>query len=186
MNTDQIKLVQIAVKAAGIRLGPADERYYLLLRNYKQPNGSPVTSCKQLNNSQLEDILAICESQGWRMPGKPQDFFRRKVAASSDFASYAQQEGIKLLAGDLGWNEFQLGGMLKRMTGRACCISDLKPGEAYKVIEALKAMLERKTGETYKNLNEIESRLSDKQAEDGTFALSGLRGDVKDDKNQGR
>jgi len=139
-----------------LRTKQSDGRYRLLLGQYKQPNGRPVTSCKQLNNSQLEDMLAICEAHGWRMPGKPANHFRFKVATESEYASFAQQSAIKHLAGDLGWGDEQLAGMLKRMTGGfASNTAALRPGHAYKVIEALKAMLGREAGKHYSNLTEI-------------------------------
>ena len=73
LNNSQIKLVQVAVRAAGLRGKGFDGRYRLLLGQYHQPNGQPVTSCKQLNNWQIDDLLAICESHGWRCPGKADD-----------------------------------------------------------------------------------------------------------------
>lgn len=157
LNNQQIKLIQTAVRTAGLRTVQFDGQYRLLLRQYLQPNGKPVTSCKQLNNSQLEDLLAICEAHGWRMPGKPVDFHRSKVATQSDIASFAQQSAIKKLAGDLGWNDYQLGGMLKRMTGGIVrSVTALSPRQAYKTIEALKAILTRGTGKHYSNLREVQ------------------------------
>lgn len=158
LNNSQIKLVQMAVKQAGIRLPKDDRRYRLLLGQYKQSNGSRVTSCKQLNNSQIEDLLAICESMGWQYPGRPNDFFRKKVEQKDDFASFAQQSAIKKLAGDLGWNINQLNGFIKKMTNdRAESVAELAGCEAYKITEALKAMFSRQQGKTYKNLKEIQS-----------------------------
>ena len=113
----QIKMLQTAVRAAGLRSAKSEGRYRLLLAQYKRPGGKPVESCKQLNHRQLEDMLAICESYGWRMPGKAEDYFRRKRNRQDIVASFAQQEAIKHLAGDLGWNEFQVGGLIKRITG---------------------------------------------------------------------
>ena len=157
LNNQQIKLIQTAIRAAGLRTKHFDGQYRLLLRQYLQPNGKPVTSCKQLNNSQLEDLLAICEAHGWRMPGKPENFYRFKRATESDIASFAQQSAIKKLGGDLGWNDAQLGGMLKRMTGGfATAVTALSPGQAYKIIEALKAILTRDTGKSYSTLKEVQ------------------------------
>lgn len=157
LNNNQIKLIQTAVRAAGLRTKHFDGRYRMLLGQYLQPNGRPVTSCKQLNNSQLEDLLAICEAHGWRMPDKPENFYRFKVATESDIASFAQQSAIKKLGEDLGWNDAQLGGMLKRMTGGfATTVIALSPGQAYKIIECLKAILTRDTGKSYSNLREIQ------------------------------
>ena len=157
LNNNQIKLVQVAVRAAGLRTSRFEGRYRLLLGQYRQPNGQPVESCKQLNNMQLEDMLAICESYGWRMPGEPENYYRLKRGVAELTASFAQQKAIEYLAGDLGWKESQLGGFLKRMTGGfAANVVSLNPAQAYNVIEALKAMLSRETGKEYENLKEIE------------------------------
>ncbi|KPL21779.1 MAG: hypothetical protein AMJ75_09340 [Phycisphaerae bacterium SM1_79] len=165
LNNAQIKLVQTAVRSAGLRNGKADGRYRLLLGQYKQPNSKPVTSCKQLNNMQLDDLLAICESLGWCYPGKADNYFRFKVATNTHVASFAQQSAINHLAGDLGWNAEQLGGMLKRMTGGFVSnVAALSPAQAYKVIEALKAIIGREEGKQYSNLQQIKE---DQEAKDG-------------------
>lgn len=157
LNNDQIKLIQTAVRAAGLRSSRFEGRYRLLLSQYKQPDGQPVVSCKQLNNMQLEDMLAICESYGWRMPGRPENYYRVKRGVADVTASFAQQKAIEYLAGDLGWKESQLAGFLKRMTGGFVTnVVALNPAQAYKVIEGLKAMLSRETGKEYENLKEVE------------------------------
>lgn len=166
LNKPQIILVQIACKQAGLRSAKFDGRYRMLLSQYKQPNGSPVKSCKQLNNMQLDDLLAICESHGWRQPGKPEDFYRRKAAEQACYAGYAQQEAIRHLAGDLGWNDLQLAGMLKRMTaGEVFHIAMLKPAQAFKIIEALKAMFSREKGKSYSNLKQIQEEMEVKDGQ---------------------
>lgn len=157
LNNHQIKLVQTAVRAAGLRSNTFDGRYRILLRQYKQSTGQPVKSCKQLNNYQLDDLLAICEAHGWRMPGKSENHYRFKVATQSSAASFAQQSAIKYLAGDLCWNDLQLGGMLKRMTsGFASNVNSLSPAQACQVIESLKAILSREKDKIYTNLKEIQ------------------------------
>jgi len=155
LNNQQIKLLQTAVRAAGLRAKGREERYRLLLRQYRQSDGSAVTSCKQLSNSQLGDLLAICEAHGFRMPGKAEDHFRRKVR-SSRWSSYAQREAIKHLAGDLGIDVQQLGKFVSRMTkGNKRGIVSLTKAEAYNIIEGLKAMFGRGRGKHYNDLNEI-------------------------------
>ena len=180
LNNNQIKLVQTAVRAAGLRSPKFDGRYRLLLAQYKRSNGAMVASCKQLTNSQLEDLLAICESHGWRCPGKAEDFFRSKVAKNApsrfasqseaeggDSASFAQQEAIKNLAGDLGWNDNNLTGMIKRITRQRCSnIAELTSKEAFGLIEALKAILCRSVGKNYHNLSEIKDDFA-KEVKDG-------------------
>ncbi len=180
LNSQQIKLIQTAVRAAGLRTKQFEGRYRMLLGQYKQSSGSPVTSCKQLTNPQLEDLLAICEGLGWRMPGKPDNYFRFKVATESEYASFAQQEAIKHLAGDLGWDDRQLEGMLKRMTGGfATNISGLTPGQAYNIIEALKAMLGRERGTSYSNLSEVQEDMDRvPEAVHGEVAKDGQKSQV--------
>lgn len=160
LNNQQIKLVQIAAKAAGIRPKGFDGRYRMLLGQYKRPDGSVVTSCKHLNNFQLEDFLAICESHGWSYPGKDKNFYRKRVANKYKNASFAQQSAIKHLAGDLGWNDYQLAGFIKRMTEKNGWfiqdVASLMPAQAYKIIEALKSILTRKTGKDYSDLKDIQ------------------------------
>lgn len=174
LNKLQIKLVQMAVKQAGIRQPKCDGRYRMLLGQYRQPNGSPVTSCKQLNNWQLEDLLAICEAHGWRLPGKEETHFRDKVAKSvhSDIASFAQQSAIKNLSGDLGYSDEHLANFLRRQTGgigsdtAVSSVCSLSHRQAWGVIEALKIIIGKETGKRYSNLNDIKEDFS-KEATDG-------------------
>ena len=158
LNVGQIRLVQAAVRAAGLRTRHFDGQYRMLLRQYKQPNGQPVDSCKQLNNSQLEDLLAICEAHGWCYPGKEENFYRAKIAKRYEIASFAQQSAIKKLAGDLGWADYQLAGFIKKMTGdKVNSVAALTPAQAYRTIEGLKAILCREAGKRYSNLKQIEA-----------------------------
>lgn len=148
----------MAVKIAGLRSARFDGRYRLLLSQYKQSNGRPVTSCKQLNNSQIDDLLAICESYGWKHPHKPADYYRQKrINSLDDFASYAQQEAIKNLAGDLGWSAEHLNNFIAKMTANEVeSITLLNLQQAYKVIEGLKAILGRQTGKQYSSLKDVQ------------------------------
>ena len=160
LTKQQIKLIQTAVKAAGIRTKNADGRYYFLLAQYRDPAGRPVKTCKDLNNMQLTDLLAICESYGWRMPGKADDHYRRMASERFGRASYAQLAAINYLRGDLGWGPQQLEGFLQRMTmhtGRVRQAVQLTSHEAYKVIEALKAIVGRAAGKQYGNLRDVQS-----------------------------
>ncbi len=160
-NPKQIRLLQTAVRAAGLRGPGFDGRYRLLLGQYLTPAGKKVTSCKQLNNSQLTDILAICESLGWRYPGRPANYFRRKLAETvygDGSASFAQQWAIGKLAEDLGWGDTQLSGFLKSQTkDETSYVAALSPSQAHKIIEALKSMFGRAAGKDYKNLKEIQT-----------------------------
>jgi len=160
LNKGQIKLVQTAVRTAGLRYKNDDGRYRLLLRQYRQPGGAPVSSCTQLNHSQLEDLLAICESFGWRHPGKAADFYRKKIKRPGHAASFAQQAAIQHLAGDLGWGDSQLAGMIERMTqARKRLVSELTSRQAYNLIEAMKAMFARGAGRRFGNLRGIQREM---------------------------
>jgi len=163
LNKEQIKLVQTAARAAGLRDGQQDGRYRLLLRNYRQYNGCQVNTCKQLNNRQLDDFLAICESMGWRHPDHSETHFRdRAAAADEDSVSYAQIQAIDYLCGDMGWTKIHLGNFINKMTkdrtGEPFCLSNR---EAYNLIEALKAILCRKDGAEYKSLGDITEQYRD-------------------------
>lgn len=159
LKTEQIKLIQTAVRHAGLREQNADGRYRLLLSRYKTKDGAPCQSCKDLSNTQVDDLLAICEGLGWRHPGRPADFYRARARAAKDsrWATEAQRAAILHLAGDLGWTQANLGGMLLRMTGhRTDCLTLLTRADGYAVIEALKAILGRKDKTAYKTLTDAE------------------------------
>jgi hypothetical protein len=160
VNNDQIKLMQVAAKAAGLRTPSQDGRYRLILAQYKKPNGQLCASCKDLNNWQIDDFLAICESMGWRYPGQSETYCRDRAAKAydGDFASFAQRQAIDYLAGDLGLTGEPIKAFIRRMTKqRTDSIVQLTPGEAYKIIEAMKAALSRRDGVNYETLNEVKT-----------------------------
>lgn len=160
LNKEQITLIQVACNKAGIRKHGQDGRYRLLLGQYLQPNGDRVESCKQLNNAQLDDILAICEAQGWRMPGVVETYYRDKVARKieENFATFGQQNAIKFLAEDIGMTDLHLVNFIKRMTSnKADSLASLTRRQAWQITEALTAMLRRQTGIDFKNLTEIKN-----------------------------
>lgn len=169
LNKGQIRLIQVAARAAGIRDACGDRRYRMLLAQYKRPSGKPCESCKDLDFDQMEDFLAVCESMGFRMPGKSESYFRDKVALrdlDADRASYGQQTAIRHLAGDLGWTDEQLRGMIRKFTeGRSQSELTLSRTDAWKLTEALKAMLIRQTGIKPGNLKQIQKCM---EAEHGT------------------
>jgi hypothetical protein len=170
LNAEQIKLVQVACNKAGIRRPGQDGRYRLMLRQYTQPSGHPVESCKQLNNEQLDDILAICEAQGWRMPGQSKTFYRDKVAqkADGDIATFSQQQTILFLTQDLGFTDLHRKNFIKRMTrDKADSVSNLTRRQAWQITEALTAMIRRHTGINFQNLDEIRDYFMKEGVKDG-------------------
>jgi hypothetical protein len=158
VTKEQIKLMQVAAKAAGLRTKGQDGRYYLILAQYKTKYGKMCSSCTELNNWQIDDFLAICESLGWRYPGKSETYCRERAAAAydADYASYAQRQAIDYLAGDLGMHGEPLKAFCLRMTRqRTDSILQLSPREAYVIIEALKAALCRQDGVRYESVADI-------------------------------
>jgi hypothetical protein len=164
LSKQSIKLIHIAAREAGLITRESDGRYRLLLAQYKRPNGKPVESCVQLNNRQFDDILAICEAHGWRSPGKEANHYRAKIAAAYDTASFPQQDCIKMLAGDMGWQKDGLATFVSRMTGgRTDEIAMLQPSEAGAIIEALKNILSRRDGVRYSSIEEIADKYNRQQ-----------------------
>ena len=155
-SNKQLQLIHIAARQAGLIVKKDDRRYRLLLSQYKAPDGNPAKSSKQLNNSQIGDLLAICEAMGWDS-GKGPTHFRDKSARQGHLASFAQQSAILHLRSDLGWNAENLKGFIRRMTHDArSSVAELTPKDASKIIEALKNMTIRDKGMSPNTtLNEI-------------------------------
>ncbi len=145
-SNKQLKLIHIAARQAGLIVKKDDRRYRLLLLHYVAPNGLPAKSSKQLNNSQIEDLLAICESMGFDS-GRGDTYFRDKSARRGDLASFAQQSAIFHLRGDLGWTADNLKGFVRRMTAYSkSSVAELTVRQASNIIEALKNMTIRAKG----------------------------------------
>jgi len=156
LNKQQIKLIQTAVRAAGLRSNGDDRRYRLLLRQYRTGSGRPAVSCKELTNRQVDDLLAICEAMGWRHPQYEPDHFRRKAAEEGSLGpSFALRQAIAYLAADLGWSPEGLKKMISRMTGgQTDALSRMTSRQAWALAEAMKSMLERIDKRTYRSLQE--------------------------------
>lgn len=145
-SNKQLKLIHIAARQAGLIVKKDDRRYRLLLLHYVAPNGLPAKSSKQLNNTQIEDLLAVCESMGFDS-GRGEHHFRDKSARHGYLASFAQQSAILYLRDDLGWNAENLKGFICRMTsGKKFSVAELAPKEGSNIIEALKNMFLRTHG----------------------------------------
>lgn len=160
INTNQIRLIQIAVRQVDLRTKQQEGRYRLLLGQYLQPNGQKVTSCKQLNHEQFEDILAICESMGFRQKGKADDFYRKKTAAKGNMATPGQKLAIDHIAGDMGWTVDNLNVFISKMVKRQATTETISTKEGSKLIDALKAIISRKDGKHYDSITEIAEQYS--------------------------
>ena len=165
-NNDQIKLIQTAARMAGLRNGKQDGRYRMVLAQYRDRNRRPVTSCKDMTNAQIDDFLAICEALGWRYPGKPETYCRDRIKIyDGDYASFAQREAIRHLAGDMGFlpiGNSCLEHFILRMTQRRTdAVETLTQKEAYNVIEAMKAMLMRNDKKKYTDCTDIKKHYTE-------------------------
>ncbi len=169
VSNKQLKLIHIAARQAGLIVKRDDRRYRLLLAAYKTRDGGVASTSKQLNNSQIEDLLAICEAMGWSS-GRGDTYFRDKVAARGTFASFAQCSAIDKLRGDLGWNADNLKGMIGRMTAYSkSSVAELTVRQASNIIEALKNMTIRAKGMSPNaTLNEIKDTEVDHGKEEQT------------------
>ncbi len=157
LNYKKVQLLQIAMKAAGLRKPERTEaseaQYLFYLAQFKDSKGSPITSSKYLSNAQMDTILETCEELGWRNPNKSRRNYHGEI-------SQAMIDGINALAGDLGWQPHQLSGMVRRMTRQTQSDpSELTVAEGRKVIEAMKAMLKRHNPDiTGNNLTDIQQK----------------------------
>ncbi len=121
------------------------------------PQSKPVERFFDTMDRQMDDFLAICESLGWACPGKAANHFRQKNVNNELIISTPQMEAILHLKDDLGWNELQLAGMIRRMTGQLHdSVQYIAPQHAHNIIEAMKNMLARKTGKEYGNLQDVQ------------------------------
>lgn len=115
-----------------------DGPWRLLLHNVAR-----VTSTKDLNNRTFEAVMAMLEALGFRDRYKRPNHYRRKITARGHDVSAEQIYKMVALAQEAG---LELDGFCRRMTGgRTDCVGDLEPFEAYNVIEALKAIVQRRT-----------------------------------------
>jgi hypothetical protein len=148
VNNAQLKLIHQAARAAGLIDKTGDQRYRLVLRQYRDRDGRPAASSKQLSNQQIDDLLALCESMGFRLPNRPSHFFRDKAAAGYRHATIPTLAALRQLAGDLGWTDAHLANFLRRMArpGESTDLITLPPRLAYVAIEAMKAMFNRTSG----------------------------------------
>ncbi len=153
ITANQVRSLQIAAKQVGLRSGKDDGRYKLLLMQYKQPTGKPCQSCKELNQTQYEDFMAICESMGFVHYSGDERHYRDKRESRGDGKSFAQMEAIKAMATDLGWDAAHLQEFCAKMGGVP--LTYLSGADAGKVIEALKAMLGRRDKTHYARVSDV-------------------------------
>lgn len=155
ITANQIRSLQIAARQVGLRCGKDDGRYKLLLMQYKEPHGRGCQSCKELNQTQYEDFMAICESMGFVHFSGDKRHYRDKRDSRGDCKSFAQLEAIKAMASDLGWDSEHLQAFCVKM-GKAP-LTYLSGVDAGKIIEALKAMIGRRDNTHYTRVADVAS-----------------------------
>lgn len=127
----QIALIHIAAKAVKLD----DAQYRLLLSNV-----AGVTSSDDLDQAGFEDVMAVLEDMGWP-PLKDQDYWRRKVSERGQSTGSRMAFKIRQLHEGL---PYPLEALCRRFSeGRTDKLEELKPREAWKLIEGLKAMRDR-------------------------------------------
>lgn len=132
MTKSQIILLQTARRQ--LRLDEAE--YRLILRNV-----GGVDSCKDLSNQGFEDVMAFFEGRGFEYRGQASVHFRRKLETRGRVADARQLHKIAELASQ---TQYKLPGLCLRFSdGRTDQPEQLAPAEAHRLIEMLKAVLNR-------------------------------------------
>ena len=128
----QLRLLHLAARQAGL-----DETDYRLVLK----NCAGVASSKNLDQAGFEDVLALFEERGYRDAGKPEDYWRSKVATRGSLCGARMEFKINELAGK---QTYALSGLRRRFSNeRTERVDRLSSGEAYRLVEALKEIIER-------------------------------------------
>jgi hypothetical protein len=141
MTPNQIKIIHVAVREARL----TDGAYRVLLKNV-----GGVDTSVNLSQAGLEDVMAVLEDQASQYPwdaaawgGRPADYWRQKVARRGSAAGDRMVHFIKDLARG---GRYVLGTLCLRFSDyRTDQVEKLRPREAWKLIEMLKAARERET-----------------------------------------
>ncbi len=132
----EYRLLHLAVRQAGLE----EEHYRMILRNV-----AGVESSKELTQVDLENVMAVLEDSGFRHVGKPEDYWRSKVAMRGSICGERMVKKIEELAAG---QKYDLAGLCRRVSeDRVARVDKLRPREAYRLIEALKAIVQRAAGE---------------------------------------
>ena len=128
----QIRVIQMAKRAVGL----TDPAYRTLLRNV-----ADVESSKSLINAGVEDVLAVLEDLGFQSHPAGPNYWRRKVVRRGQCCNERMIWKIEALAAE---QRYQLPALCLRMSNRRTDqVGLLYPKEAYNLIEALKAIVDR-------------------------------------------
>jgi hypothetical protein len=142
LTPDQIRNIHVAYRS----LGWTDSQYRMALRNV-----AGVESCKALSNAQYEDVMAILEQSGFsqRKDGVEisSTYWRDKVASRGARATDREIHLImQLHHQQLPHHGYELPGLVSHATKeRTADVRQLTPGEAFDLIEMLKAICSRQS-----------------------------------------
>ncbi len=125
----ELKLIHMAYRQAGLD----EEQYRMVLRSV-----AGVESAKALSQTDLENVMAVFEDSGFRHAGKPEDYWRMKVALRGSYCGARLVVKIETLAAD---QKYDLAGLCRRVSkDRVSRVDKLSPREGLAMIEMLKAI----------------------------------------------
>lgn len=128
----QITTIQLGRRRVGLN----DAQYRLLLLNV-----AGVESCTKLDNRGVENVLAVLEALGFDGHVNGPTYWQEKAASRGERAGERMVHLIEQLAPGV---PYPLGALVRKQSaGRTDVAADLRPGEAWKLIEMLKAAAAR-------------------------------------------
>jgi hypothetical protein len=128
----QLRLIHTAAR----KIALADEQYRMILLN-----AAGVESAKDLDNSGIEDVMAVMEDMGFRDHKGDPEYWRNKVRRRGVGCSERMQWKIEAMGRE---GRYDIAAMcLKFSKGRTADVRRLEAWEGYGLIEMLKAAAER-------------------------------------------
>ena len=127
-TTSQIKTIKLGAKCCGLN----DQQYRTLLRSV-----AGVESCTALDNRGVENVMAVLEASGFDSHPAGPTYWQDKAASRGTTAGERMVHLIEELAPGV---PYPLGALVRKHSGgRTDEPSKLRPGEAWNLIEMLKA-----------------------------------------------
>jgi hypothetical protein len=125
----ELRMIHVAYRQAGLD----EEQYRMVLRSVAN-----VESAKALSQTDLENVMAVLEDSGFRHTGKPEDYWRMKVALRGSYCGERMTRKIETLAAR---QQYDLAGLCRRVSKeRVSSVGKLSPREGLAMIEMLKAI----------------------------------------------
>lgn len=132
----QLRMIHVAARQAGLIDADGDARYRLLLNNV-----AGADSAKSLDQSEFEDVMEVIEAMGF-VDTKGAGYWANKVALRRSCANPRMVR--KIIELQKQQDRYPLASVcLRHSDGRTDRVEQLLPREAWKVIEMLKAVVER-------------------------------------------